>query len=460
MAYLRRTEHALSEALPTEAPPTNGAPLAQPGLLSNQAGIVLFMVMGTIALMSIVVTEMAYLSTVSKRIAYDALDQVQAHAMAENGLKIGLLRLKAYQSIKKFVNAQTQGNAAAASMVPRAMIEQIWSMPFRYPIPKDLPGLSLGDKEAIAKFKQASALEGTYNSAIVSESGKLNLNLLLASYVPKAPTNPTPGASPSPTPSPSPSAATFDPQSAREGLFQFLQPILQNKMETDTDFAEDYRDFRLEEFVDAVAGWADKTYQPRIRNLGDGPPLKKAPFYSVTELRMLPRDSGFDDTLYDLFAPNLTASTTPGVNVNTMEEPTLRALLPRMTKEEGENFFKFRDDPQADNHFKDKGAFTQWIQANVAAFRNDAAEVQRWEMDLTKRGVRLVVDETLFRIMASSEVNRAKKAIEAWVTLLPPASPTNPAGGAAPPLGANPGGVPGAPPKPDPGIRITFMRIL
>jgi hypothetical protein len=186
---------------------------------------------------------------------------------------------------------------------------------------------------------------------------------------------------------------------------------------------------------------------------------------------------GMDDTLYDLFAPTLTVTTTPGININTMQEPILRALIPGLTDEEVKDFFKFRDDEQADNQFKTAADFWKYAQQAFSRFRNDPAEVRRYEEELTKRNIRLVTEETQFRIVVQATVNQSTRLIEAQVAVTPP--PTNPTGApnvpnlpGMPPIAQPPGvgnpnnpmapAIPGqvGPPRVDPGLRITFMRVL
>lgn len=411
--------------------------------LTQEQGIVLFMVMGTVALLSIVVTEMSYLSSVSKRIAYDALDQVKAYYLAESGLKFSLLRLRAYQSAKKLIATQTQSNPALAAMIPKNLIERLWSFPIRFPLP-NIPGMGLAEKGLVDNFQAALGMDsGSFSMTLISESSRLNVNSLLQAYAV------TPSPTPSPSATPAASATPFDPQAARESLYQYLYQVLQNKFVEDFEFGADYRDFRLDDWMDALAGWVDRTYQARTRLRTEDPPLKRAPMYSISELTMLPLGLLFDDELYNLFAPHLTASPTAGVNVNTVEQPVLHALFPMMILEELEAFFKFRDDPQNNNQFSDAAKFFSWLQANVRAFRNDAQEVTRIRQALEKRGIGFVTDETVFRLIVTSEFNQAKKTLEAQIILSQPKAPPPPAPGQAP-----------QDTPPDTGIRIPFVRIL
>ena len=75
----------------------------------NQSGIALFMVISAISLLSIIVTEFTYISQINQRMAYDSLDQVKAHYLAKSGLKLSLLRLKAYQQVKGLIGGSSSG---------------------------------------------------------------------------------------------------------------------------------------------------------------------------------------------------------------------------------------------------------------------------------------------------------------------------------------------------------------
>jgi hypothetical protein len=340
-----------------------------------------------------------------------------------------------------------------------------------------MPGMSLGDKEAIAKFQKESGFEGSYSSVITSESSRLNLNMILAGFQGASPSpspspskNPadssqgsTPNPNPNTTASPSPSPS-FDPDAARKSLQDYFQTILQNKFDADPDFQAEYRDFRVEDFMDNLVTWADPTYERKQSGMGDNTAFKRGPFYSVTELHMLP---GMDDQLYSLFSPNLTVSRTPGVNVNTMQETVLRALVPQMTTQEVEDFFKFRDDPEQDNHFKDADSFFKYLSNSVQALRGDDA-ISKLKDDFKKRNIRIVTDESEFKITVKATVNQSVRTLEAWVSLTDnskSSTSSNKPQGSNPtptptPSGSQDGSTNNASQAPDTGLKINFMRIL
>ena len=423
------------------------------------------MVISAVAILSLIVTEFTYIAQVNKRIAYDSLDQVKAHYLAKSGLKLSLLRLKAYDQINKLVGSSKAGSGIPS--VPRSMLDKIWSFPFFFPIPTNLPGMSQGDKDKIAKFQNASNFDGKYSAVIQSESGKYNLNLILAQFNPKPAPSPSPspsapGAIPPVTPGTTAGSGVFDPAKARESLTEYLSQILNNKNQDDPDFAAGYRDFRIEEFMDAVFSWADNTYEKRNSSGKEQIKMKKAPFYSVSELHMLPL---IDDQLYELFTPGLTAATTPGINVNTITEATLRAIVPQMTVEETKKFFTDRDNEEEDNSFKDAEGFYKYLLTNVGSFRGSQVAIDQLKKSLAERHIQIVTEETQFKVTVQAVVNQSTCLTEAWVTL----GATNQTGTPNPSSSAK-AQAPGAPPAPsvpggansvaDPGLKITFMRIL
>jgi type II secretory pathway component PulK len=444
---------------------------------SDESGIALFMVIAAMTILSILVTEFTYVTQVNQRMAYDALDQVKAQYLAKAGFKFSLLRLKAYQQVSALAGGGTGGAGGAAGggagMVPKGLLEKIWSFPFFYPLPTDLPGMSINDKDMIQKFQKNSSLEGKFSAIIESESSRFNINQILSGFVAPAPSaspSPSPSTSPSPSPTTSPSASpTFNPEAARESLGQYLTNILEAKFLSDEDFAANHRDLRVEELVDSIAAYADPTYQKKFNIGREKVPFKKAPFYTLSELRNILE---IDDELYELFSPGLTVSVTPGININQMKETTLKALVPGINDEEVADFFKFRDSETEDNAFKTPEDFFTYLQRNIAIFRNDEAEVRRYREGLERRGMRIVTNETNFRIVVRAQVGQATRVLEAQVTLLDPRQNPNAPGapattpnpqpnlppGAAPPI-SGPGPTDSSLARPSSGFRVTFMRI-
>jgi type II secretory pathway component PulK len=413
----------------------------------SENGVALFMVVAAMSLLAILVTEFTYVAQVNSRMAFNSLDQVKAHALAKSGLKLSLLRLKAYQTLKGLGGS----NPDAAGLVPKGLLEKVWNFPFFFPIPTEVPGLTPSEKDQIKAFTQSSGFEGRFSAVIESESSKYNLNSLLAPFA--AAPSPSPSASQSPSAAPSPGASpspapSFNPEAAQKSFAEYVTQLISNKMESDDAFASEYRDYKVDELIDNLIQWVDPTYQRHSAASSTYKP-KGGPFYSLTELRMVEL---LDDELFDVLAPNFTVSSTPGINVNTIKDLTLKALVPGMTKEEVDEFFKFRDSTEADNSFKSADEFFKYIQGNVAAFRNSESEIQKYKDSLAARSIRIITDESHFKVTVKATVNQASRLIEAWVTLKAPKTST-PAASGTPQTD-------GEPEAPDAGLRITSMRFL
>jgi general secretion pathway protein K len=380
------------------------------------------MVLAAMTILSILVTEFTYIAQVNQQMAYDGLDQIKATYLAKSGFKLSLLRLKIYQQVK----ALTGANSGLGAAVPKQLLEKIWSFPFMYPIPV-LPQMSVADQDRINDFQKKSGLDGNFTAVIESESSKFNLNMILAPYSPKDPSTPS----------------TFDVESSRAALGDYLWQLISQKMESDPDFADEYRDLRRDDLLDSLTAWADSSYEQQGPNR-TGMTMKKAPFYSLSELHMIP---GVDDAVYDIISPGLTASTTAGVNVNTVQREALRALVPQMLKEELDEFFEFRDSTEKDNRFQDSNAFFDYLENNISAFHKDKEEVKRFRDQLTKKNIRIVTDETTFKITVQAQVKQAVRILEARVTLESPAGTKSQATenmGMTSPSG----------------LKVTFMRII
>jgi type II secretory pathway component PulK len=201
--------------------------------------------------------------------------------------------------------------------------------------------------------------------------------------------------------------------------------------------------------VDGIAGWADRSYERKGR-AGDIP-MKQAPFYDISELHMIP---GMDDDLYELFAPNLTVSRTPGINVNTLNETTLKALFPAGVKEEIDKFFTDRDSEEADGTFKSEEAFFKYIQGHFKAYEK-GNNLEEHRKVLTASNIHFVTDETVFKITVQAQLNQSVRLLEAWVTLLDNTQTANIPSGGTPPPPTNPTTQPA-----NAGLKIHFMRFL
>ncbi|MFZ9595082.1 MAG: general secretion pathway protein GspK [Bdellovibrionia bacterium] len=410
-------------------------PLTRGNPAQNPKGIALFLVLGSVAILSILVTEFTYVSQLTQSIAFGSLDQLKAHYLAKSALKLSLLRIVAYKKLQKI---PIQG------FVSKGLLDQIWGFPLSWPLPT--VGLTRTEKDVFDQFQKSSGLDGRFTARIESESSKYNLNLLLTEYAPR----PTPSATPtqsdgSPPPPPPQNLAPLTPEEAREGLRLYLGNLLQGYSEKDRDFSDRFRDLQLNDLTLQIAGWVDPRVESRnVSRFDNKIPSKKAPFYHLSELHMVPL---FEDDLYQLISPSFTTSTTPGININTMREPMLRALIPGITPDEVTDFFKFRDSVAVDNKFKEVADFENYLKRGVSFFMNNPQAIQLFNDRLRQQNIRLVTTEYQFKISVEAEVMNSRRTIEAWVEIFEHGNP----------LLLTRFGRKNAP---DLGIRITYLRIF
>ncbi len=427
----------------------------------NKSGVALFIVLAAMATLSIFVGEITYTAQINQKLAYDRLDQIKAHALAKSGLRLGLLRIKAYAELKKTVGdlAKSAGASAAAvsSAVPKAILEKIWSEPITIPFTGDISGLPTAARDPLLKFRKDSGMEGKLYISIQAQSSRFNLNSHLAAF---AASNAPASGSPTPTPSPvpatggtavaaataTPTPAPFNPETARQLLTEQLRQSFQKKFEEDQKFRDQYSSFRIEDLADEIVGWSDLTYES-LRAQQSSIPFKKAPFYDISELHYLP---SIDDDLYNLLAPQFNASANSEININLINDEVLKSLVPQMTTEERKKFFAYRDqgtdNPNAnttsgssDGSFKDTDEFYKYLKGKVNAFGGSDTKINDFKTALVQRGVNLVTDESNFIIHIEATVQQTKRTLEAMVSLIAsPAAKTSSTGTSGTTGAANP----------------------
>lgn len=433
----------------------------------DRRGVALFIVLTSMATLSIFVSEVTYTAQINQKLAYDRLDQLKSLALAKSGLRLALLRIRAYSEIQKAVG-RFGGSDVTNSVIPKAMIDKIWAEPITVPFSGDLGGLPNEMKDALTKFRKDSGMEGKLYISIQAQSSKVNLNSTLPAFAALAPQKEKDKAGQSQdqgTGSGSTESETpvFDPSQARQALGRQIQESFQRKFEEDEKFRDEYRNFRIEDLVEEILGWGDLAYDsPREQT--STVPFKRAPFYHLTELNYLP---SMDDKIFDLLSSQFSAGVASTINVNTIRLDVLRALIPQMTKEEAEKFFEFRDGKGAngeDNKFKSSDDFYRYIQEKVKYFTGSQTKVTDIKKAFTQRGIQLVTEEVNFLVHIEATVHQTKRTLEAMVSLLESKSNESPSAGGTtpppPPQTSNPMGNPMSGQTERSNIKITQLRFL
>ena len=402
--------------------------------LTDRKGVALFIVLASMATLSIFVSEITYVAAINQKLAYDRLDQVKALALAKSGLRLSLLRIKAYSELKKTIKKLGGDSGAAASMIPAGMIDKIWSEPLTIPFSGDISSLPSSLKDALAKFRKDSGMEGKLYISIQAQSSKFNLNGPVAAFarLPQAGGSPTPTATPVPgTAEPGPSPAVFNADQARQLLGEQIRSSFNARAESDETFRDEYRNFRIEDLIEEILGWADLAHESN-REQASPYPFKKAPFYHISELHHLP---SMDDRIYELLSSQFHAGVSSKLNVNTIQEAVLKALVPGITKEEVKKFYEVRDGAPAGEGgvaasqgqpFRNADDFYKFLKERVQFYQGSETRIQDLKNALSQRGIEIVTDETDFLIHVEATVNQTKKTLEAMVSLVE-STPNKPA---------------------------------
>ena len=277
-------------------------------LLANESGVALIMVMTSILIMMALWGEFTFESKLSRIKTTNMLDKSQSKLLAESGIELAMTRLKLF---KEAYNTW-QSNQAAKDSISIQLINQLWEVPFAYPIPT-LPNTGAQVKAAIEEFQKDSLLEGEMKVSIQNISNKLNLNMIRLSSLskPALPSTPIPGDE-NGNGIPDDQETLPDPNFSMEQQFlNYLTKRLREKGEEDEVFRERYGN------LDAIQLVANLKYyisdrNPRRQNstpidmqMDNSEQLfndakitaKHGPMSTFSEIYLIP---GWDDTLVEL----------------------------------------------------------------------------------------------------------------------------------------------------------------
>jgi hypothetical protein len=127
---------------------------------SGKKGVALFMVIVSMLLIIIVISEIVMASQVDTKISKNGIHRLQAYYLASSAAKLSLLRLQIFKEISN----QLKGSAAAQFFDSR-LIDQVWSM--------SLPPLPLEGTDM-----KKNPWPGNFSATITSESSKIPINLI------------------------------------------------------------------------------------------------------------------------------------------------------------------------------------------------------------------------------------------------------------------------------------------
>jgi type II secretory pathway component PulK len=414
-------------------------------ILRNQRGIALMMIMTAIILLMAIYGEFTFESKISRIKATNIMDRAQSKLLAESGLQLAITRLRLYKEAYNKV----QGNANASSMVPSQLLNQLWEVPFIYPIPiGENANASL--KETVAKFTQETLLEGELKVSIQNISNRLNLNLL---RVDMTKYNPDPNVE---------NGQDEDSQldladnaiatnvSVDQSLFFLLKKLVEEKKDKDEGFRDRYGNLNYQEMLTTLKYYMsdfgslnqDPFAQEAERNFQQVPLAPKfGPMSSASELYAIP---GWNDELIELIQNEFSVYPSTQIDFNKLTANMLKILLPTITEDDIREFFLWRDDPEQPKFVNTVEDFKKYVVTQERLIGETDFD-QRIDL-FRKKGISFGSNPNLFKVVSEGTYNRSNYTLVAYV-VLPKNEQTQTGAGAAgaPGTAAKPIGI-GTPP--------------
>ncbi|MBA2403814.1 MAG: general secretion pathway protein GspK, partial [Bdellovibrionales bacterium] len=402
-------------------------------ILKNESGVALMMIMTAIILLMAIYGEFTFESKIARIKATNVMDRSQAKLLAESGLQMAMTRLKLY---KEAFN-KLESNSAAKGQVPPQLLNQLWEVPFMFPIPVG-EGANLALKETVKKFTEDSLLEGSMRVTVTNISNRMNLNLLrLDTSKIKAPVE---GQDPEENPNDgivdtSPTAINSN-VSIDQSLYFLMKRLVDEKKEKDEAFEDRYANLNYQELVsnlkfymsdyqslmsDPMAGEAEASFQ-RI-------PLtpKYGPLSSASELYAIP---GWNDELIELIQNEFSVYPSAQIDLNKLTANMLRILVPNIDEEQIRSFFEYRDNPEEPKFFNTVDDFKKWV-TEVEKIMNENDFKDRIEK-FTKAGITFGSNPNLFKVVCEGIQNRSTYTLVAYVYM-----PKQETAAGAPPVDQN-----------------------
>jgi type II secretory pathway component PulK len=385
-------------------------------ILNNDRGVALMMIMTAIILLMAVYGEFTFESKISRIKATNILDRSQAKLLAESGLQMAMTRLRLYKEAYNKI----QGNADAKKMVPTQLLNQLWEVPYMYPIPVT-GNANRAFRDTVDKFTKESLIEGEMKVNIQNISNRLNLNMLRIDMTKYNPDQSVDDGMDANSALDMSQGAIMNDVSVDQSLYFLLKRLVDDKKEKDEGFADRYGNINYQEMVttlkyymsdyqsmnqDPLAGEAESNFQ-RI-------PLtpKYGPLGSASELFAIP---GWNDELIELIQNEFSVYPTTQIDFNKLTANMLKILIPNITEEAVKEFFLWRDDPETPRQINSKEDFKKYIveQEKLMSETDFDNRLKLFE----SKGMSFGSNPNLFKIVSEGSYNRSNYTLVAYVVL-------------------------------------------
>lgn len=395
-------------------------------ILGNDRGVAIMMIMTAIVLLMAIYGEFTFESKISRIRATNILDRSQAKLLAESGVQLAMARLRLYKEAYNKV----QGNANAKNMVSGQLLNQLWEVPFIFPIPIGASA-NRGFKDTVEKFQKETLLDGEMKVSIQNISNRMNLNLLrldMTKYNPDI----NDGNQQDQTSLLNMSAdAIMTDVSIDQSLFFILKRLVDQKKDKDEAFADRNGNIKYQEmFTNLKYYISDFNSMNRDPMVGEAEadfqqiPLtpKYGPLSSSSELYTIP---GWNDELIELIQNEFSVYPSTQIDFNKITSNMLKILIPNMMDTDIKEFFLWRDDPETPRYLNSLEDFKKYItQQERLMSETDFDNRMKLFQD---KGISFGSNPNLFKIVSEGSYNRANYTMVAYVVLPKPGSttPTN-----------------------------------
>ena len=401
-------------------------------ILKSERGVALMMVMTAIIILMAIYGEFTFDSKISRLKATNIMDRSQAKLLADSGLQLAMARLKLYKAAYNYV----ESNPNAKSVVSGQLLNQLWEVPFLFPIPVGA-GASRALKDTSEKFSKESFLDGEMKVTIQNISNRMNLNMLRIDMTKYDMNNPNSNQDVTSSALDYSATAITTDVSIDQTLFFLLKKQVDAKKDKDESFNDRYGSLNYQDLItnlkyymsdyqsmlqDPLAGEAEQEFRT----------LKVTPKYgslgSSSELYAIP---GWNDELIELIQNEFSVYPNMQIDFNKITANMLKVLIPSMTDDSVQDFFEYRDDPEKPKYFNTLADFKTYI-VDTARVTDSSTFDTRMNLFMQK-GMSFGSNPNLFKVVSEGTYNRSSYTLVAYVILPKPVT-----------LGAQSGGVPGA----------------
>lgn len=346
-------------------------------LRKNSRGVALVLAATSLVLMVYIASEVAIDSTIEYAVNNQEINRIKAYYAARNSVDIALLRVKIYQQA-----TQLQLPAGFSSQ-----LDQIWQMPFAWPIPLSAEASAI-DKDDIAGTLKEALFTGEYSQDIIDEGSKIDLNDLI-----------------------SPSKIL------QEITKKQLLNIFEQKLNTDEKFRQDYQNYKFVELINRIYDWMSPSNtsanggdkRSPFQELGEGYPPNRG-FRTIDELRLVP---GMTEEFFKILSPSVTIYGMKSINPNTATLPVLKSLDPSLTDDIIKEAIERREDPEKGGPFK--GSDSKQCNNDFKSF----VESRGAKLDSQFETIPFICDKVVnFKIIAKGRSGSGKGAVQKTIQLI------------------------------------------